>query len=288
MDQSPDTSASIPVGTGDDIVSLDGIAARFGVVLTGRDAAGQPVSRFRPGPDAADAAPAVVLAPGLGTAPQVGVPVAVLPGGWRGAPALGLAWLRDGAAIPGATGLTYRPEPADDGRLLAVRVTATNALGTTVAETPASRVVRPAPVAARPLADVTADLGGAAITVAAAAAFDGAGLTFAVSGAGATIDSATGVVTISTGTLLTQERITVTATNSGGSAASGFSLTVRPSLPAVVTAPALSGTGRIGAPVTVSTGTWSGGPSLACQWLAGGVAIAGATGASYTPVAADD
>ena len=95
-------------------------------------------------------------------------------------------------------------------------------------------------------------------------------------------------MTISTGTLLTQERITVTATNSGGSAASGFSLTVRPSLPAVVTAPALSGTGRIGAPVTVFPGSWSGGPSLACQWLAGGVAIAGATGTSYAPVAADD
>ena len=118
MDQSPDTS--VPVGTGDDIVSLDGIAARFGVVLTGRDAAGQPVSRFRPAPDAADVGPAAVLAPslalGLGAAPKVGVAVAVVPGGWRGAPALGLAWLRDGVAIPGATGLpTGRRRPTTGG-----------------------------------------------------------------------------------------------------------------------------------------------------------------------------
>ena len=236
--------------------------------------------------------PAAVLAPslalGLGAAPKVGVAVAVVPGGWRGAPALGLAWLRDGVAIPGATGLAYRPEAADDGRLLAVRVTATNALGTTTAETAASRVTRVAPVAARPLADVTADLGAAALTLAAAAAFDGAGLTFAVSGAGVTIDSATGVVTISTGTLLNQERITVTATNSGGSAASGFSLTVRRE-----PARGRDRAGALGHRPDRCAGDGlprelERGPEPRLPWLAGGVAIAGATGTSYTPVAADD
>ena len=291
MDQFPDTS--VPVGTGDDIVSLDRIEAGFGVVLFGRDAAGRTVSRFRPSPDAADAGPAAVLAPsfaapGLAAAPKVGVAIAPDLGGWRGSPTLALQWLRDGVAIAGATGLSYVPAAADDGRLVAVRVTATNALGTAAAETPAVRVTRVAPVAARPLADVTADLGGAAITVAAAAAFDGDGLAFAVSGPGATIDTATGVVTLSTATLRNGERVTVTAANSGGSAASGFSLTVRPSLPAVLAAPALSGSGRIGAPVTLSPGNWSGAPDLAFQWLAGGAAIAGATGTSYTPVAADD
>ena len=72
-------------------------------------------------------------------------------------------------------------------------MTATNALGTATAETAASRVTRVAPVAARPLADVTdGDLGAAALTLAAAAAFDGAGLTFAVSGAGVTITARPG------------------------------------------------------------------------------------------------
>lgn len=286
MDQSPDPSASVPVGTGDDIVFLEELKAGLGVVMSGRDAAGQRVSRFRADADAV--APAVLVAPSLGGAPEVGVAVSLLPGGWRGAPVLGLTWLRDGMAIAGVSGLSYLPVAADDGRLLSVRVSATNALGTVAVETAAARVTRVAPVAARPLADVTADLGGAAASVAAAAAFDGAGLTFSVSGAGAQIDSATGVVTISTATLLTRERITVTATNSGGSAASGFSLTVRPSLPAVEIRPALSGTGRIGAPVSVSPGRWSGAPSFTYQWLAGGVAIAGATATSYTPVAADD
>lgn len=288
MDQSQDTSPSIPGGTGDDIVSLDAISAGFGVVLTGRTAAGLTVSRFRPGAETPGVIPAAVVAPSLGATPKLGTAVTVEPGAWRGAPAIGLAWLRDGVAIPGATGLSYLPVAADDGRLLSVRVTATNAIGTVVGETPALRATRLAPVAARPLADVTLDLGADTLKVAAAAAFDGAGLTFAVTGTGARIDSATGVVTISTAILLTQERITVTATNSGGSAASGFSLTVRPSLPAVVTAPALSGPGRIGVPLSVSPGTWKGAPGLAYQWLAGGVPIPGATGTSYTPVAADD
>ena len=219
MDQFPDTS--VPVGTGDDIVSLERLEAGFGVVLFGRDAAGQTVRRFRPSPDPADAGPAAVLAPSLGTAPKVGSVLAPALGGWRGSPTLALQWLRDGVAIAGATGLSYLPAAADDGRLLAVRVTATNALGTATAETPALRVTRVAPVAARPLADVTADLGAAAVTVAAAAAFDGAGLTFAVSGPGATIDTATGVVTISTGALRNGERITVTASSLRSSAAAG-------------------------------------------------------------------
>ena len=60
--------------------------------------------------------------------------------------------------------------------------------------------------------------------------------------------------------------------------------------PAVVTAPELTGSGKIGAAVGVDAGTWSGrpAPSTALQWRRDGADIAGATGASYTPVAADD
>ena len=60
--------------------------------------------------------------------------------------------------------------------------------------------------------------------------------------------------------------------------------------PALVTAPALSGTGKIGTAVSVRAGSWSGNPAptTSLQWRANGAAIAGATAASYTPVAADD
>lgn len=281
------TSTVIPAGAAEDLVSLDRLQAGFGVVLSGRDPAGKVVSRFWLSPDAGGVAPEPVIAPSLVTAPKAGIPVEILPGGWRGLPDLALQWLLDDTEIAGANGLSHVPSAADDGRLLSCRVTATNGSGSVRADAPAQRVTRVAPVARWPLADATADVG-IPVSIDAAAAFDGAGLTFSVSGPGVRIDSATGLVTISAATLFTRERITVTATNSGGSAESGFFLTVRSSPPAVLTAPALSGTGRIGVAVTVLPGTWSGVPALAFQWLAGGVAIAGATGTTYTPVAADD
>ena len=87
--------------------------------------------------------------------------------------------------------------------------------------------------------------------------------------------------------------IAVTARNADGTAGNTYQLTVAPAtfaaLPAVVTAPALSGTGKIGTAVTVTAGSWSGtGTATSLQWRANGAAIAGATAASYTPVAADD
>ena len=125
----------------------------------------------------------------------IGTAVGVDPGTWEEAAALALQWRRDGADIAGATGASYTPVAADDRTALSCRVTASNPAGSTSAET------APLPVdlrrarrrggarrsRARPL-----DSGRA--SVAAAAAFTGAGLSYAVSGAGATIDAATGVV----------------------------------------------------------------------------------------------
>jgi hypothetical protein len=70
--------------------------------------------------------------------------------------------------------------------------------------------------------------------VAAAAAFAGAGLVFAVAGAGARVDAGTGLVTLPTEALRTGEAVTVTATNSGGSASVGFRVTVAAALPVPV------------------------------------------------------
>ncbi|MET0449456.1 MAG: ExeM/NucH family extracellular endonuclease [Aeromicrobium sp.] len=56
----------------------------------------------------------------------------------------------------------------------------------------------------------------------------------------------------------------------------------------VVTSPAISGSGTVGAKLTVSAGTWSvESPSLAYQWNRNGEAIEGATGTSYRLTAAD-
>ena len=194
---------------------------------------------------------------------MIGAPVTVDPGQWDGmpAPTLALQWLIDGVAIPGAVAAAHVPQPSDDTRALACRVTASNPAGTAEAVTPAVTVTRAAPVAAGPLPDLVLDAGAAPGTVAAAAAFQGQALTFAVNGRGATIDSATGLVTIATGAIFNGERITATASNSGGSATSEFRVSVRATVPVLVTAPALAGSGRIGAAVTVAPGTWGGLPA---------------------------
>ena len=51
--------------------------------------------------------------------------------------------------------------------------------------------------------------------------------------------------------------------------------------------PAITGTAQVGQTLTSSTGTWSGSPTYARQWFAAGVAISGATGATYVPVVGD-
>jgi hypothetical protein len=48
--------------------------------------------------------------------------------------------------------------------------------------------------------------------------------------------------------------------------------------------PAISGTTQVGQTLTSTTGTWSGSPTFTRQWNADGVAISGATAATYVPV----
>jgi hypothetical protein len=262
------------------------------VTVTATNAAGSAVSRFRLTVASAESAPGLVTAPGLSGNGAIGAPVTVDPGIWSGEPAPELAfqWLLDGAPVAGETAASYVPQPADDGRALACRVTATNIGGSAEAVTAALAVAYAVPEVTGSLADLACDAGSGPVHVEAAVAFAGDALTFAVSGAGATIDTASGVVTIPTDGLLDQERITVTASNSGGSATTGFAVTVRATVPVAPPSPMLSGSGVIGEPVTVDPGIWGGvpAPELALQWLCDGAAISGATAASYTPQPADD
>ena len=73
-------------------------------------------------------------------------------------------------------------------------------------------------------------------TVAAAPAFRGGGLRFAVTGAGASVDALTGVISISTVAALA-DTVTVTATNSGGVVSLAFAVTIEAEV--IVAPPAL-------------------------------------------------
>ena len=175
-------------------LSLDTDRLRTGVVVTvtATNALGGTVSRMRLTlATDADTAPVLVAGPVLagaaGGKAVVGTPVTLDPGTWDGVPApeLAIAWLLDGAVVPGVTGTCYTPVAADEGKSLAARVTATNAAGAATAETAMIAIVHAAPTVVAPLADVAVDAGAAPVAVAAAAAFAGAAVTFAVNGGGA-------------------------------------------------------------------------------------------------------
>jgi hypothetical protein len=170
---------------------------------------------------------ALLSAPALLGAGQVGAAVSVDPGRWSGLPAPSLAfqWRRDGTAIVGATARAYTPVAADDGRRLSCAVTAANAAGAVAAVTPELRIAYAPPQAkAATLPDLVLDEGSGPQRVEMADDFDGQGLTFAATGA--TIDARTGTLTIPTTRPASGLGIVVTATNSGGSASTTLPVTV--------------------------------------------------------------
>jgi large repetitive protein len=93
-------------------------------------------------------------------------------------------------------------------------------------------------------------------------------------------------------------RVNVTATNSAGSpnldSAQTAVVTGATGVPVNLTAPAITGTPRVGSPITTTNGTWNPtATSYTYQWKrcdaagANCVSVTGATVATYTPVAAD-
>lgn len=192
-------------------------------------------------------APECLAPPALSGVGRVGAPVTLTLGTWSGTPAPVLArqWLIDGEVIAGAVAMTYVPVEADDGRSLSCRVTASNTTGRAEAETALVRITHAPPVASGSLPDLVLKAGNGPHQIEAAPVFTGGGLVFAVEGGGATIDRASGLVIIPVDTLLGTSAVTVTATNSGGTAETVFRVRIvaggRPGTPEVPRAPAKLG-----------------------------------------------
>ena len=232
--------------------------------------------------------PRLLAAPALAGAGRIGQAVAVLPGLWIGAPALALQWCRDGVAIAGASAASYRPGPADDRTALTCRITATTAAGSLQATTAALGVSTPPRwrrACSRRRSSTRAPAAGRSRPPRRSG---GGGLRFTVAGAGATVDPLTGVVSIPTD-VARSDTVLVTATNSGGSAALGFAVTVEaaetpvgpPALEAAewsIPATAEIATGRFAGVIEVA-GTSPAANAVAIEWTdAAGAAGAGAAG----------
>jgi polysaccharide biosynthesis protein PslG len=101
-----------------------------------------------PAPPSSATAPANTSLPQIVGTPQVGTAVSATSGSWSGSPtSYAYQWKRcDGAgagcvAISGATAATYAPALSDAGTTLRVSVSASNAVGTAVAESPQSSLM---------------------------------------------------------------------------------------------------------------------------------------------------
>jgi hypothetical protein len=68
---------------------------------------------------------------------------------------------------------------------------------------------------------------------------------------------------------------------------SGEPIITEPAAPINLVAPTITGTAKVGIPLTVDGGAWAGALEVTYQWQADGADIADATGASYVPVAGD-
>jgi hypothetical protein len=231
-----------------------------------------------------------------------------------GGDSVAYAWLREGAAIPGATEASYTTTPADAGSAVQCQVTAANSDAAGIqASLPA--VVEPYEGKNPPILDATIVGGlaeytlpvvetgnpgfaevGESVTCTPGSWEENPTYAYHWYRNGAEIAGATGATYTLAGAdegEATQCR--VTASNADGSAvAFSAAVPVHPAPVFAATMPAISNLTDAGdAPeagdeLSCSDGTWTGAATFGYQWLRDGTAIAGATSSTHTVVAADE
>jgi hypothetical protein len=259
-------------------------------------------------------APMNTSPPSITGTPQVTRQVSGDPGSWSGDAPIAFAYRwsscdADGGGcqpIDGATDATYTPVAADEGRRLVLGVTATNGGGGASASSAPTAAVAAAPPplpapAAPPTVSGTAQDG--QTLTADPGSWSGSPTSFsytwqacnASGGSCSDIAGAGGQSLDLTSALVgSRIRVVVVATNDAGDSApeaSPATDAVAAVAPANSAPPEISGTPVVGVPISAGTGTWSGTTPItyAYQWLwcgpggGGCTAIAGATGATYTP-----
>jgi hypothetical protein len=222
----------------------------------------------------------------------IGTALTAAPGAWAPAPvSFAYQWTRDGVAISGAVASAYTPVPADAGRSIAVSVTGSRPDYESITRTSAAKVVLRA-LTASPVPVVTGStsIGGTLTSTAGAWGPAPVSLSYQWKRNGVAIVGAT----TPTYTLTSSDRaksITVAVTGSK----KGYAAVVRSSAQKIVygafsasPVPTISGSAAIRAVLTANPGAWAPAPSsLSYQWMRNGVAIVGATSATYQTLPAD-
>jgi surface antigen len=235
-------------------------------------------------------APASPTQPAIVGTPTVGTPVSAATGTWSPAPSsYQYQWLLDGAAISGATAKTYTPTPFTANRTLAVQVSGVRAGSPTVQAVSPPAVVAPGTLTAsrRPTLTGTAKIGQRLTATTGTWSRADVSFTYQWFSGANSIAGATAATYVAQAADVGQPiTVRVTAGRTGYTSASASSAATAPIAAGTLTrrsAPRVSGTPRVGAPLTASPGTWSPAATPAFQWYADGRAIAGATAPTFTP-----
>lgn len=221
----------------------------------------------------------------LGTA-KVGNVLTALAGTWSPLPsAYSYAWLRDGIAIPGATSSTYTVQEADGGADIAVTVTAKRSGYLDTSATSAVKAIPTLEFAAAPNPTITGPtaLGGTLTANPGAWSPTPTAFVYEWLRNGVPIPGATGKTYL----LTASDKDQVISVWLRGERA-GYEPLERTSagltLPHWFTTtptPTISGTLKAGYTLTAKPGTWSPSATLKYRWYRDGVAISGATTATY-------
>jgi hypothetical protein len=282
------------------------VGARLRVAVTATNAYGSTTATAAGVGPIGVATPVSTSTPTITGTARRGQPLVASAGAWNpAATSYAFRWQRDTgsgyADISGATSSSYTPAAADLAATLRVIVTATNAFGTASATTAATAAVAPDPPVNGGLPIVSGTAKRSFTLTASAGSWTPAGSTFAYqwqrdTGSGfADIAGATspGYVLVATDVGATV-RVQVRATNADGSAtaSSAPSASVVAAIPGPVVAPVVSGSTRVGATLSASTGSWTpAAVSYAYQWQrrsgAAFVDISGQTAATHAVVTAD-
>ncbi len=229
----------------------------------------------------------------LGTA-KVGSVLTAAPGTWGPAPvALTYQWLRGGVAITGATAATYTLAAADVGKAMTVKVTGTKTGYATTSKTSAATVTVAAGTLTAPVPTVSGTAKVGSVLTATPGTWGPApvALTYQWFRTGVAITGATAATyTLAAADLGKTMTVQVTGTKAGFTTAAKTSAATAAVAVGTLTAPVptVTGTAKVGAVLTAVPGTWGPAPvTLAYQWYRSGLAITGATAATYTLASAD-
>ena len=207
------------------------------------------------------------------------------PGTWTAGAAFTYQWLRDGTPIDRATGSTLKLSPADAGKAVSVKVTASKAghkAGSAISAA-TSKVTLPKVVSTvKPKIKGSAVVG-KKLTVSKGAWASGPSLSYQWLKNGKTIKGVTGTsYKVRSSDAGARISVTVKGTKSGYSSTSVTTAKTAKVLKVLkVKTPKIKGTPKAGKKLSVNKGKWTSGTKFTYQWLSNGKSIKGAKSSSY-------